>query len=176
MALALSINAKTDRQLTSLVQSMTFLDKEVTRLVRWQSRLVIDDEWRKGVRERAKSPLQHRMLADTARVVVSDRNVGLRSGATRGSLKGFPANSNMNAQRVEFGGNPDKKTTYQRKPKRGNTHSVTRRTAGQLGLRYRNGNAVFPAAENLIPRIRKLWIQTAVRTIHDSLEEVLSRG
>jgi len=46
----------------------------------------------------------------------------------------------------------------------------------RLGTRYRlprrGGYVAYPAAGDSIPRFASLWVQTAIRTIHETVERV----
>lgn len=118
-------------------------------------------EWQEGLRDRAVSRLDDKVLVRTARVQVRDTNVVLRSGAV-GKLKTLTAP-------VEFGVSRDWVTTYQ--GRRGSKRfPVTRHTVRQLPTRRPKGRVVYPTAANLIPRFASLWVQTIIRTFYEALE------
>ena len=72
------------------------------------------------------------------------------------------------AKAIEFGNNPYVKE--QAVSKRGKV--FTRRRGNRFGPPTNTGNVAYPAARDAIPRIAALWVQTAVRTIHETIEKV----
>lgn len=151
--------------LATLVQAVRGLDKELTAQIRKQTRTVVEPVWKEAVRGRVTDRMQTRVLADTARVAVSDSNVMLRSGGIGKMSNGTPIASI--ALPVEFGA--DRTATRQVLSKTGK--SYTRHTKAQFRPPRRNGYVVFPAAREVIPRLASLWVQTTVRTIHEVFEK-----
>lgn len=168
----LRISAFTSRQLQKTILGMKQLDKDTARELRKQTRQMIAPEWQKAVRENASTRLEHRVLAKTARVSVSSQNVTLKSASLSRKLSGGLVPS-RDFPGVEFGGTP-KKTTYTATSTKGRKFKVTRNTRAQLRPRRRSGYAVFPAAADVIPRLASLWIQTVMRTLHETIEDSTS--
>ncbi|WP_433586366.1 hypothetical protein [Microbacterium hydrocarbonoxydans] len=138
------------------------MGREIQAQLRRHTKRVAEPEWRKGLAERASSRLDQKVLVSSARVQVRDTNVVLRSGAV-GKLKDI-------TRPVEFGGDRNQETNY--RGRRGaKRFKVTRHTARQLGWRRKGGRVVWPTAEELIPRMVALWVQTTVRTFHEALEK-----
>ena len=69
---------------------------------------------------------------------------------------------------IEFGNNPH--VREQAVSKRGKV--FTRRRGNRFGPPAKTGHVAYPAARDAIPRIASLWVQTAVRTIHEQIEKV----
>lgn len=156
------------RELQAAILGLKRADKAIVREVGKHTRQVVVPEWKKAVTEEASTRLEHRVLVDTARAKVSSQNVVLTSATVGRPLRGG-LNPKTDTPAVEFGANA-KKSTYDRRSPKGTMHSVTRNTRGQLRPANKKGYVVYPAARRIIPRIAALWVQTVVRTFHESLE------
>lgn len=120
--------------------------------------------WFEEVRSGAATRMQQRVLVDSARVGVTQRNVFLRSGSV-GKLRSGTAVSRL-ADGAEFGVGAGKVIT--------STSSKGTKYKRRLGNAFprpkRGGHVVYPAAKRSIPRFASLWVQTAVRTILDAFD------
>jgi hypothetical protein len=157
------------KELQALLLALRGFDKNLKKNIRAATKREAQPIWQQEVRERAETKLEQRVLAQSARVQVSDQNVTLRAAHIGRPLSGgldpktqWPA--------VEFGADTKAKRTYTATSSRGKRYNVTRRTSAQLRPRRASGRVVFPAAASAIPRLAALWVQTAVRQLHDSLE------
>jgi hypothetical protein len=156
------------RELLATMLAIRSLPTTLRRMIRQHTKAVAAPEWSKALAERADSKLAHRVLVDTAVVTVSDQNVRVAS-ATKGRPLSGGLNPKTDWAAVEFGGTK-KMTTFQRKSPKGKRHSVTRNTHAQLPPFRAKGRVFYPAAEEMIPRIASLWVQTTVRTISEAFE------
>lgn len=164
MAKSGRISVLVSDELQTLLFAIRELPREVNAQIRKETRKVVEDVWKEAVRSNVTDRLQTRVLADTARVSVSDSNVLLRSGGIGKTKTGTP-NSQL-AYAVEFGADP--RFTRTVTSSRGRPYK--RRTKAQFELPRSRGYVVYPAARGVIPRIASLWVQTALRTIHENLE------
>lgn len=162
------LNALTSRELRATILALRSIDKTIQKMVRVQTKAVVEPEWKKALAERADTRLEHRMLVDTAVISVSNQNVRIKSAGKGRALSGglhpkfdFPA--------AEFGVKHEKKT-YKRQNRKGGTHTVTRTTGTAFKRRNPKGYVFYPAAREMIPRLAALWVQTTVRTIANALE------
>lgn len=167
--MAARISVYASRELQAILAVMRSLDRDVKKQIRSSTRTMARPAWQQELAERISTKLDHRVLVQTARVKVSDRNVMITSASVGRRLKGGLLPSRHYAA-IEFGASGMRKTTYQRRSRKGGQHSVTRNTLAQLPARQRRGRVVYPAAASFIPRIASLWVQTTVRTIHDAFE------
>lgn len=156
------------RELQAAILGLKRADRAIVREVGKHTRRIVVPEWRKAVAEEAQTRLEHRVLVDTARAKVSSQNVVLTSATVGRKLRGGFDPKTMTAA-AEFGGQPNR-VTYDRRSPKGTRHQVTRNTHAQLGRFNRKGRVVYPAARRMIPRIASLWVQTIVRTFHESIE------
>ncbi|WP_349902605.1 hypothetical protein [Parafrigoribacterium humi] len=156
--------------LATLVQAVKGMDKEVTAQIRKHTKPVAEPVWQEAVRGNVTDRLQTRVLSDTARVAVSDSNIMLRSGGIGKMTNGTP--KSLLASAAEFGADPNKRITSHTKAGK----AYTRRRGAQFKLPRSRGYVVFPAAREVIPRIASLWVQTAVRTVHEVFEKGGVRG
>ena len=99
------------------------------------------------------------------KVGVTAQNLTLRAGI--GPLSRTVSLTEV-AKAIEFGNNPHVKE--QAVSKRGKV--FTRRRGNRFGPPAKTGHVAYPAARDAIPRIASLWVQTAVRTIHEQIEKV----
>lgn len=158
-----SISFLVDSPLSTLIQAMRGLDTEVRTQIGRQTKKNAQPIWAEETRGQVQTRLQAR-LASSARTGVTTRNVFLRAGAT-GKI-GTTTMSRL-ALAVEFGAQPSKeiKTTSRRgKP-------YKRRIGSAFGRPRSRGYVAYPASAEAIPRVASLWVQTAIRTIHETIEE-----
>ncbi|HUG50403.1 MAG TPA: hypothetical protein VLZ78_05340 [Terrimesophilobacter sp.] len=158
------ISLNIDSPLRTMLLAVRQVPADVRKQINAHTKREAGPIWTGEVRERAATRLQQRVLVDTSRVGVTDRNVALRS-ATVGTLrKGVPVS--RLASGTEFGMNPGKQiSTRSRKGK------PYKRQMGSVFPRPRRGGyVVYPAARDAIPRVAALWVQTAVRTILDAFD------
>jgi len=158
------ISVLVSNELSTLLQAVRAIPKEVASNIRKYTKTEAQDLWQESVRGRVSDRMQTRVLSDTARVAVSDANVMLRSGGI-GKTQGTP--NSLLAFGNEFGA--DRNSTKTLTSKRGK--SYTRHTRRQFKLPRRGGYIVYPAAHDAIPRVASLWVQTAIRTIHEQFEK-----
>lgn len=115
--------------------------------------------WKTETAQMAVTKIQIRTLSETAKVGVTNRNVFLRAGG------GKYANLLTAAEFGRPASAPVKSKSRLKKP-------YTRATGGLFGDRDRRGKVVFPAARGSMSRFASLWIQTALRTLHETGEKV----
>lgn len=141
------------------------LEPELSKQLNAQTRQHAEPVWQEEVRDRASTRLQHRVLADSARVSASRANVMLKSaGVGRLSSGTKPS---MVAAGAEFGAAPGTMVaTRSRKGKRYN-----RRMGSTFPSPRRGGYVIHPAVGAVVPRIASLWAQTAYRTVADLFEK-----
>lgn len=163
----LRISVYTSRELMAVIARMKTLDRDVRKQIRQETKAIIDPEWRRAVAEQASTPLEQRVLAQTARIAVSDQNVTLKSASVGRRLSGglLPSESYYAA---EFGAAQDQYRKYETTSRSGHRYAVRRRTTNQLRPRKKSGYVVYPAAANIIPRLAALWTQTWVRGFHEA--------
>lgn len=157
-------------ELLAVIYALRSVDKTLQAQVRKFTKAVAQPEWMKAIAERADSRIEHRVLVDTARVTVSNQNVRIQSANVGKKLSGG-LNPKIHYPAVEFGASP-KKTTYSRKNRKGGgSHKVTRTVNTSLPPRRKRG-PFYGAAENMIPRMARLWAQTTVKTLANALKGV----
>lgn len=166
----LRISAHSSRQLQAIILAGKQLDRETRAEIRRQTRTMVRPEWEKAVREHAATRLEHRVLGSSARVAVSDQNVQLQAARVGRALAGGVKPSDIWAP-VEFGAPRGQRTSYT--GRRGGTSFPVknRRTTQQLRPVKRTGYVIYPSAADIIPRIASLWVQTAVRGLHEAFEK-----
>lgn len=157
------------KELQAVLLALRGFDRELKKVIRQQTKQFAQPEWQKAVTENASTRLEQRVLAQTARVQVSDQNVMLRSGNIGRSLSGGLKPSEK-WYAAEFGGDQNKLETYEATSRKGTRYTVTRHTSRQLRPRNPKGYVVYQAAAAIIPRIAALWTQTVVREFHETIE------
>ncbi|WP_460776014.1 hypothetical protein [Microbacterium sp. GXF7504] len=153
-----------DSPLATLMHAMRGLDADVKKRIGQHTKAEAQPIWTETTREQALTRLQSR-LAESARVGVTAQNVFLRAGAV-GRLSSGTAISTI-AKPAEWGADPAK--PVKTRSKRGTAYQ--RRLGPSFGAPRRSGHVAMPAARISIARIASLWIQTAIRTIHESIEK-----
>ena len=155
-----------DSPLRDLAHAMRELDGNVKKQIGAHTKAAAQPIWEDELRDRPVTRLQARLLADTGKVGVTAQNVFLRAGHVGKLSSGTPVQ--LLARAGEFGSNPSRQIGS--KSRRGKPY--TRTLGATFGAQARGGNVVHPAARDSIPRFAALWVQTAIRCIHESLEEV----
>lgn len=159
------LDVTNSRELQAVLLAVRQAPAELQKQIRQHTKAISDPEWRKAVTEQADTRLQHRILAETTRTTPSNQNIRLASAGSAKRLSGGLSPS-KNGKVVEFGANPAR--TVEQRSRSGKRYK--RRMGNAFGPLTRKGNAVYPAAARMIPRIASLWVQTVVRTLHDALE------
>lgn len=145
-------------------------DREIAKELRRATKDMVGPAWSKAVAEHTSTRLEARVLANTARVAISDQNITLKS-ATVGRRLAGGLDIKTQYYAVEFGGNRDQRVSYEARSRKGRSFTVTsRHTARQLRPRKSNGYVVYPAATEVIPRIASLHVQTVMRTFAEIAE------
>lgn len=165
----LRVSAYSSRQLQAVIVALKHTDRDTRKQIRTQTKTIIDPIWRKTVAEHATTRLEQRVLAQTARVAVSDQNVTLKSAVVGKRLLGG-LNPKTDYAAVEFGAERGHYRQYEARSRKGRSFTVKRRTTMQLRDRKRTGHVVYPAASEVIPRLLALWAQTVARSLHEALE------
>lgn len=163
------LDVRKSRELLATLYAVRSLDKTIQKMIRRETKTVAAPEWSKALAQRADTRLEQRVLVDTSVVTVSNQNVRVQSASKGRALSGG-LNPKTEYPAVEFGADRSKKTTYDRRSPKGNTHKVTRRAATGMKRRNGKGYVFYPAASEMIPRMARLWVQTTVRTIATALE------
>jgi hypothetical protein len=164
------ISAFSSPELQATLLALHGFDKDLKKQIRAQTKLHAQPMWQEAVNGNVTTRLEARVLGQTARVQVSDQNVTLRAAHIGKSLSGG-LNPKTQWAAVEFGADIKAKRTYTATSSTGRNYTVKRRTSAQLRPRRRKGYVVYPAAQEVIPRLAALWAQTTVRTFHESLEK-----
>jgi hypothetical protein len=165
----LRISVYSSRELQGLVARLREVPRETQAQIRRATKAVAQPIWQQATLEHVSTRLEQRVLAKTARAAVSNQNVTLQAAGSVKRLSGglVPA---VNYHAVEFGvPNRDEVRPYEARSKHGRSFTVKRRTRRQLRDRNRQGYVAYPAAADVIPRLASLWVQTAVRTLHEAV-------
>lgn len=174
----LRISAHSSREIQATILAVKAVPRETRAQIRKHTKQMVEPEWSRAVSENATTLLEQRMLAKTARVAVSDRNVQLKSAQLSRPISrngSDPLRPVENWSSIEFGADQGRTVSYRsnrtsREHGR-RAHDVkNRHTTRQLRRPNSRGYVIYPAAADIIPRIASLWVQTAARTIHESFE------
>lgn len=158
------ISLLVDSPLRNVLVALRAVPAEARKHVTAFMRSNAEPIWIEETRDRATTRLQQRALVNTARVGVATRNIYLRSGGV-GKLSSGTAIPAV-AFPAEFGANPDKVITQ--RSRKGKTYK--RRLGNAFGAPRRDGNVVYRAAREAIPRIASVAIQSARRALFDALD------
>lgn len=158
------ISVLVSKELQTLLSATRSLPSEVNKQIRKHTRIVIEPVWKETVRSNVVDRLQTRALSDTSRVAVSDSQVTLKAGGIGQLSSGTPIP--QIARAAEFGADPN----FTRTVTNAQGTTFKRRTRRQFNLPRARGYVVYPAAREVIPRAVSLWVQTALRTIHETFE------
>lgn len=166
------ISVFNSKELQATIALLKGADRSIAKEIRRASKDMAGPAWAKATAERAQTRLERIVLANTARVAVSDQNISLRAASIGRALPGGLSIKDQ-YHAVEFGADRSKQKTYTSKSRRGRSFTVdNRHTQRQLTPRTKKGNVIYPAAAEMIPRIASLHIQTVMRTF----AEIIERG
>lgn len=164
------LSARGSRELRAAGFALKLVERDVRNSINRSMRSTMNQVWRGAVAERARTPLDRRVLNTGVRVAPGNPPTLYAAGSTRPLPGGLVPATQFYA--VEFGADRDNFTTYERRSPKGGTHTVhNRRTSRQLPARRRQGRVVYPAAAELAPRLASLYVQTIVRGIYEAVEE-----
>lgn len=172
--MALRISVFASKELQQTIAILKGVDKDISKEIRTHIRSITSAEWAEAVRGRTSNAQEVKVLANTARVLVSNQNITLRAGHIGKALSGGAKPSDI-ARPVEFGAPQNTVNTYTARSRKGKTFTVTRHTNRQFRGPSRSGYVVYPAASKIIPRIASLFVQTTIRTFFEGFERA-SRG
>lgn len=166
----LGIDVTNSRELRATFLGIRNASAEVSKQIRTNLKSITTPEWQATVSDKASTAMQTRVLAQTARVSVSNQNVRMSAGNSAKRLSGGARVSELAAPE-EFGSLRNRRTTYTQRSKRGRPYTVhNRHTTRQFKLTRSRGYVAFPAATVLIPRIAALVVQTTIRTLLDAVD------
>lgn len=168
MAGGIRISVFDSKPLQATLLSIRLANREVQANIRKFTKTEVSPDWQAEVLDRTETRLEVRVLADTARVRVSNQNVMLQSAMIGRKMAGGAKPSEI-ARATEFGANRETKATYTAH-RHGKPYRVTRRTRAQFRPIRRKGYVVYQAAQKMIPRYASLWVQTTMRTILDAID------
>lgn len=158
-----SISFLIDSPLRTLALSMSGLDKDVRVQIGRATKAAAQPIWQESTMANAMTRQESR-LAKSAKVGVTTRNVFMRAGGT-GKIGATPLS--RLALAVEFGAHPDTLV----KSKSGKGTPYERRMGRAFRLPRARGYVAYPASSEAIPRLASLWVQTAVRSVHEAIEK-----
>jgi len=181
----LSISAGSSREFQLIAVALrSFVDRDLAAGIRKAARTTVEPIWREAIASSSASAktyvspqLVGRVFTRTARVAVSDRNVQLKAAGTGKPLTGGLDYRDRSWGALEFGtANRQRTNTYTGKSRKGRSFTVhDRHTRRQLPVRRAKGWVFYPAAAEAIPRIAALYAQTAMRLLHEAVEETGQR-
>lgn len=166
----LRISVFASKELQQTITILKGIDREISKYIRQTLKTVTAPEWAEAVRGHTNNAQEVKVLADTARVLVSNQNITLRSGAIGKRLSGGATPPDI-VRQVEFGAPQNTTNTYTARSRKGKSFQVTRHTNRQFKGPSRTGYAVYPAAAKVIPRIASLFVQTTIRTFYELFEK-----
>lgn len=156
-------------ELQAILLAVKASERNIKKAIRQQTKKVVDPEWKRSLAEHGNDLVEHKVLVATGTTLISDQNVKLRA-ATKGRKLRGGLDPKTQYYVAEYGGDRDKKTTYDAKSRKGKTYKVTRHTARQLRPRNKQGYVFGPAVAQMVPRVAALWTQTVVKVMAEALE------
>lgn len=154
-----------DSPLSTLIKVLREFPTELKREIGKQTKKVAQPIWSESVHATATTRRGVR-AADTARVGVTAENVFLRAGLGGKLSSGTGISQIILGE--EFGADP--KTEIKTTSVKGKRYK--RRLGRNFRLPRRGGYIFYPASSAAFKRIFSLWVQTAYRTMHETIEKV----
>lgn len=169
MAALLKVSTRDSDELRATVQALKLMDRTIAGNIRKYTKSELAPEWQKGLNARAGTALERQVLANTARVSVSNQNVMLKSATVGRTLAGGLSPKEDYAA-VEFGADRSSTSTYRTRSRKGKPYTATRHTRRPFKSPRRGGYVVYPTAGEMIPRFASLWVQITVRLFYEAFE------
>lgn len=157
------IDARTSREYQAAALAIRSVDRTLRKQIRVHTKRVAQPEWQRALDKRATTEQQRKVIARTAVVMVTDRNVRVQA-AKKGRPLGGGLNPKVHGRNVEHGAT----VAQQRVQRKWASYELT--TGRGLPPRNRDGYVFWAAARDMVPRMFALWAQTTVRTIANALE------
>lgn len=155
------------KELRAAIVTMKGLDRDIAANVRKHVRGQLLPIWRTELAQHSTTKLENRVLVDSARVTVTDKQATIKSGAGAKRLSGGGTITQL-APATEFGVNQTKPRPVTNR--KGTTYK--RRVGTAFHKRKRAGYVAWPAVADGVPRIAAVWVGTIMRTVHDTFEKV----
>lgn len=165
----LGIDVRNSRELRATFLAIRNAGPDIQKYLRLSIKTFTLTEWRAAVAQEAATMAQSRVLAQTAKIAVSNQNIRMSGGNSAKRLAGGARISDL-AHPEEFGADRDRTKTYN-SSRNGRPYKIRgRHTTRQLRLPRRRGYVVYPAAQYMIPRIASVAVQTVIRTLLDIVD------
>lgn len=146
------VSVRDSAHLKAVVLALKAAPKEIRGDVRTQTRNVARSQWQRELTRESSMVQQTRLIADTARVTVSDQSIKVVASALKRKRLSGGGTPVQLGKAFEFGDNPGWSKVH------------------GAPSRRRSGYVFYPALATMAPRIMALWIQTATRVVHNALE------
>lgn len=166
------LSVRDHRELQAVTLAMKAVERDVRLQINKATRDALNPIWKAVVADQlmGRDHLTTRLLAGQ-RVAAGNPASVKAAQSTRAIGKGKRLIPSRDYYIAEFGVDRGKKSTYQRKNRKGGgTHTVTRRVNVGKPRRVEKGRVIYPAFAEAGPRIVSLWVQTVVRTVHEAAE------
>ncbi len=129
----------------------------MAKVLNRETRKEVNPLWQAAVRGRVRTPLQRKVLGDTATASVTRLNVLLNA-----AKKGAPLSGGGRRQRLwigaEFGAS------------RG-VDTLGRSLAKRFGPRNTNpGKVIYPAAFEVVPKVGAIWVKNTAAVVADAFD------
>jgi hypothetical protein len=157
----------------AVVLALKAAPKEIRSRISRETRETLNPIWREEIANHAGlSRRDNLVFGKGARVAAGNPAVAMAATSKRALRDGSsPFIPDELGRSLEFGAyDRGRPSTYTRKSRKGNTHSVTRKTRTGLPPQNRRGRVVYPAFAEAAPRMLSLWVQTVARVVHEAFE------
>ena len=166
------LDVRDHRELQAVVLAIKAANRDLRKELNRRTRETLNPVWKSVVADHlsGRDHLSTMLLAGV-RVAAGNPARAMAAQSRRGLGKGKRLVPSRDYYIAEFGVDRSKRTTYERKNRKGGgTHKVTRRVNVGKPRRVPEGRVVYPAFAEVGPRMVSLWVQTIVRTYHDAAE------
>ncbi|MBD8077696.1 hypothetical protein [Cellulosimicrobium arenosum] len=155
------VNVSGVREARLAATALRNVDRDLRREINAQTRTVVNPVWKGAVEAHARTGQDTRILAKGTRVATGAKPRLVAASSKRAFSGGLvPA---YDWKSWEFGTKAKGvKTRYRRRSRNGGSHIVLRRTRKQVPSRNAKGRVLYPAVDEVLPRVASLWSQTAV--------------
>lgn len=164
------ISVRDVSELKAVVLAFKMLPRTITSEINKGTRETLTPIWKGAVEDRLRTPMDKLVMGAGVRVKAGNPPVVQAAQSVRGIGKTRRLKPGEDFAGWEFGANRNKKSTYDRKSKKGGTHQVTRHASRQMPTITRSGRVAYPALAKTAPRMAARWVEGVVRVIHEAAE------
>lgn len=156
------------RELQAVILALRQMDRTLRKQIYKYSRQAIAPDWKESIASASTTDLERQVLLRGARADVSADKVTLVAASSTRKLRGGASPAEI-GHAVEFGA-VWRRAEITASSSKGKRYGYTRTVNKQFKPRRARGHVAYPIAMQNVARYASLWVQIAVRVMHEAAE------